>query len=160
MIKLTNPYSEHPDANCFGCSKLNPIGLKLEFFLDDDELVSTWTPGKNYEGWHDVLHGGIQATLMDEIASYVVMILMDTTGVTYEMKTRYRKPVLISRGPITLRARLTRKEKRIAEMDVKLYDGKGTLCSESLVGYFIIPPEKARKEMRFPGKEAFFPKAV
>lgn len=156
MIKLSNPYSRHPDYNCFGCSQKNPIGLRMQFFEDGDEIVSTWEPEKDYAGYHDVLHGGIQATMMDEIASWVVFMKLDTAGVTYQLNTRYRKPVMIPAGPISLRASLVKVERRMAEIQVKLFDGKGQLCSESTAGYFVLPLEKARSEFDFPGKEAFY----
>jgi len=155
MIKLKNPYAEHPDYHCFGCSPNNPIGLQMEFFKAGDEIVSTWTPGANYQGFHDILHGGIQATMMDEIASWVVFIILETAGVTYRLQSTYRKPVRISKGPLSLRAKLIEQQRRIARIDVKLLDGEGMLCSESTVEYFVLPREKAEKDMHFPGKEAF-----
>lgn len=156
MIKLKNPYAEFPGYNCFGCSPHNPIGLRMEFFKEGDEIVSTWSPGKDFQGFHDVLHGGIQATMMDEIASWVVFILLETAGLTYRLQTTYRKPVRISKGEITLKAKLKEQKRRIAVIEVSLLDGEGTTCSESLVEYFILSREKAEKEMHFPGKEAFY----
>lgn len=156
MIKLKNPYAEFPGYNCFGCSPHNPIGLRMEFFKDGEKIVSTWSPGKDFQGFHDVLHGGIQATMMDEIASWVVFILLETAGLTYRLQSTYRKPVRISKGEITLKAKLKEQKRRIAVIEVSLLDGEGTTCSESLVEYFILSREKAEKEMHFPGKEAFY----
>jgi acyl-coenzyme A thioesterase PaaI-like protein len=93
--------------------------------------------------------------MMDEIASWVVFVMLDTAGVTYQLTTRFRKPVLISKGMITIRARLLSQQKRIAEIEVRLYDGDDKLCAESQANYFIMPRDKAVSEMRFPGKEAF-----
>lgn len=112
MIKLKNPYAEFPGYNCFGCSPHNPIGLRMEFFQKDDEIVSTWSPDKDFQGFHDVLHGGIQATMMDEIASWVVFILLETAGLTYRLQSTYRKPVRISKGEITLKAKLKEQKRR------------------------------------------------
>jgi len=156
MIKLKNPYAEYKQYNCFGCSPTNPMGLKMEFYEDGEELVSTWTPGSNYAGFHDILHGGIQATMMDEIASWVVFMKLDTAGVTYRMETRFRKPVRISKGSITLRAKLVLQKRSIATIEVNLFDGDGKTCSESKVDYFTLPRLKAQREMHFPGKEAFY----
>jgi len=155
MIKLKNPYAEFPGYNCFGCSPHNPIGLRMEFFKNDDEIISTWSPGTDFQGFHGVLHGGIQATMMDEIASWVVFVMLETAGVTYRLQSTYRKPVRISSGPITLKARLKETKRRIASIDVSLLDGEGITCSESVVEYFVLPREKAEKEMHFPGIEAF-----
>jgi hypothetical protein len=156
MIKLKNPYADLPGYNCFGCSPTNPSGLRMEFFEEGDEIISTWSPGLDYQGFHDVLHGGIQATMMDEIASWVVFSKLDTAGVTYQMKTRFKKPVHISKGPVTLRARLLSQRRNIASIEVTLLDGEGKQCSESVVDYFLISREKAEKEMHYPGRESFY----
>ena len=155
MIKLNNPYARLTGYNCFGCNPGNPLGLKMEFYEDGDEIVCRWQPDRHYQGFHDILHGGIQATMMDEIASWVVFIKLDTAGVTYCLDTKYRKPVRISAGLITLRARFLEQERRIASVEVKLEDGNGTVCSDGVVKYFTLPREKAIRDMHFPGKDAF-----
>lgn len=156
MIRLKNPYARYSEYNCFGCSPTNPSGLKMKFYEEGDSILCKWTPGHDFQGFHDVLHGGIQATMMDEIASWVVFMKLDTAGVTYRLQTVFRKPVRISKGEITLEAKLAKQERRIATIEVRLQDGEGTLCSESRVEYFVFPREKAEKEMHFPGREAFY----
>jgi len=156
MIKLENPYAEYKEYNCFGCSPTNPMGLKMEFHEEGEEIISTWAPGDNYQGFHDILHGGIQATMMDEIASWVVFMKLNTAGVTYQMRTRFRKPVKISKGSVTLRAKLVEQQRSIATIEVTLMDGDDQMCSISSVDYFVLPRLKAEKEMHFPGREAFY----
>ena len=77
--------------NCFGCSPNNPFGLRMEFYEDGDELSVRGNRARSLPGFHDILHGGIQATMMDEIASWVVLVKMDTAGVTYRLNTRYKE---------------------------------------------------------------------
>ena len=156
MRKLSNPYARYKEYNCFGCSPGNPIGLQMQFYEEEELIRCEWEPGTDYQGFHNVLHGGIQATLMDEIASWVVFMKLDTAGVTYRMNTLYRKPVLITLGRITLRARLTESNRRIATIQVELLDGEGKVCSESEVEYFVFPRERAEKDFHFPGREAFY----
>ena len=54
---------------CFVCGKKNPYGLKLQFtYSPDGETVeTTFIPDDKYQGWKDMVHGGIIATLLDEI---------------------------------------------------------------------------------------------
>lgn len=155
MIKLKNPYARFEGYSCFGCSPVNPYGLQMEFFKDEEEIVCQWNPDEHFQGFHDILHGGIQSTMMDEIASWVVFVLLDTAGVTYQLNTRFRKPVHLSKGMLTIRASLVKQEKRVAEIAASLYDGENNLCSESTLKYFVMPREKAVKDLHFPGKEAF-----
>lgn len=78
MKKIRNPFALHKsqDYNCFGCSPDNEIGLNLEFWDTGDEIITQWMPDNKFVGYKNVLHGGIQATIMDEIASWVGLYQM------------------------------------------------------------------------------------
>ena len=132
------------------------MGLKMTFREAGDEIISTWQPDEHFQGFIDILHGGIQAAMMDEIASWVVFVKLDTAGVTYRLNTRYRKPVRLSAGTITLRARIIERKRNIASIQVKLFDGENRECAEGMAEYFLLAPDKARTEMHYPGKEAFY----
>ena len=156
MKKLSNPFSKLDGYNCFGCSGENSHGLQMEFFEEGEEVVCRWNPTKHFQGYIDILHGGIQSTLMDEIASWVVFVKLKTGGVTSKLTTRFRKPVQVSHGEVTIRAKLVEKRGRIAEIGVQLFNGKGVLCSESTAEYFVLSPEKAKATMQFPEMDAFY----
>lgn len=156
MRKLSNPFDTLPGYLCFGCSSKNHHGLRMTFYEDGDEVISTWDPDPHFQGYINIVHGGVQSTLMDEIASWVVFIKLETGGVTSRLSSRFRKPVLVDEGPLTLRARLKEHSGRMAVIDVKLFNAKEVLCSESTVEYFVFPPEKAASTMNYPGIEAFF----
>jgi acyl-coenzyme A thioesterase PaaI-like protein len=156
MIKLKNPYAGLKGYFCFGCSPHNEAGLKMVFYEDGEEVTSAWEPDAHFQGFHDVLHGGIQSTMIDEIASWLVFIKLDTTGVTYRLNVRYRVPVHLSKGTVTLKARLKELRRNIATIQVDLYDGEGIRCSEGEVEYFTMPGERAREEFHFPGKQSFY----
>jgi uncharacterized protein (TIGR00369 family) len=158
MKPIKNPYAGQENYNCIGCSPSNPIGFNLIFFLDEENqsVISSWEPNINFQGYNNVLHGGIQATLLDEIASWVVYAVLETGGVTAQMHVRYHKPVLISKGKIQLRAKLEKQQKRLADIKAELYDANGTLCTEATLQYFVFPENVARKKYGYPGAENFF----
>ena len=101
MKKIINPYLHLQGYNCFGCAPHNPLGVHMEFYEDGDDIVSHWTPGHNHQGWLHTLHGGIQATLLDELCGWVVMRKCQTAGVTMRMTTQYKRPVSTLGGTIT-----------------------------------------------------------
>jgi uncharacterized protein (TIGR00369 family) len=152
---LSNPFRKLDGYNCFGCSPDNPHGLRMQFFDEGDSLVSTWEPSHNFQGWHNVLHGGIQATLMDEIASWVVFAKLGTTGVTSKMEIKLSKPMLMDKGPVKLVARLREMRRNIAVIDVELSDCEGIVCAEGVFHYFTYPEGVAKKKLFYPGKEKF-----
>lgn len=159
MQKIVNPFI-HSEArkeyHCFGCSPFNEIGLQLQFWEDGEELIAKWKPRKSLEGWMGVLHGGIQATLMDELAGWIVMIKMETAGVTAGMNINYKKPVLVSKGELTVRGRLESVDKRLANISCSLYDSEGTECASAELTYFHFPKNIAKERYYYPGKEAFY----
>ena len=132
--KMYNAYADLEGYNCFGCSPTNPYGLKCKFVDEGEYITCHWVPSENYQGFFHVLHGGIQATLIDEIASWAIFSHEKTAGVTTEMQVKYRRPVRTDQGEIWLRAKVT----------------------EADVVYMIYPEEVARKKLDWPGAEAFY----
>lgn len=148
MRKIKNPWLSKPGYDCFGCCPDNPLGVGMEFFEDGDDVVCFWKPQAHYQGWIDTLHGGIQATLMDECASWVVFRKLQTTGVTSRLEVKYRRPVMTTESQITVRARLQEMRRNVATICVTIENSRGEVCSEGSAVYFTFPAEKAR-EMGF-----------
>jgi uncharacterized protein (TIGR00369 family) len=156
MKALSNPWTKISGYNCYGCSPDNPFGLRMKFCEEEEFLICEWEPESQHQGYHNVLHGGIQATLMDEIASWTVFVKADKGGVTSKVEIKYRKPVYINKGIIKLRARILEVNKRIARVYVELADNENRLCSEAWFDYFIVASGKSEDGLIFPGKEAFY----
>ena len=157
MRRLKNPFKDIANGSylCFGCSPANRIGLKLEFWDNGEEIFAHWHPENDYEGFHDILHGGIQATLMDEVASWFIFSKYGTAGVTSELQIKYLKPVSISKGKVTVSARLVSEKKRLITISCKLSDADGNICANGEVVCFIFPEKIAREKYRYPGVDAF-----
>ncbi|MDR0962266.1 MAG: PaaI family thioesterase [Mediterranea sp.] len=151
MKKIINPWKEIEGYNCFGCAPHNPAGLQMEFYEDDEEIVSIWKPQPQYQGWLNTLHGGIQAVLLDEICAWVIVRRMQTSGVTSKMETRYRHPISTNDSHVVLRAAIREQRRNIVLIDAKLYNADGKLCTEALCTYFTYPREQAEREMMFRG---------
>lgn len=89
---------------CFVCGAENPIGLHLDFWMDDEQVWTEFTPGQQHQGWPGVLHGGIIATLLDETMGRVAFIKR-LWMVTVKMEMTYRKPVPLEQ-PLKVAARI------------------------------------------------------
>ena len=156
MISLRNPYNAAGDALCFGCSDRNDAGLKMEFFLDGTEVVALWEPREHFMGFDHVLHGGIRATLIDEIAAWAIFVLLDTMGYTTRLEVNYNDVVYTNRGTVTLRARIREASRKTALVDVDIYNEKGEVATSGTAEYFILPTPIARSKKGLPPREAFF----
>ncbi len=128
----------------------------MHFAEEEDAIVSEWVPKNYFQGYYRVLHGGIQATLMDEIASWLVQVKLKTAGVTSKMNIRYKKTVPIDKGNIRLRAVLTGKHHNLAEIHVELFCPNGDVCTEGDFVYFTFPEKVAVEKLHYPGHAAFF----
>ena len=148
MKKIINPWRNHPQYNCFGCAPSNPFGLHMEFYEDGDDIVSTWQPRHNYQGWVDTMHGGVLATLIDEVCGWVVTRKMKTTGFTVSLSLKYRKPVSTHDRLLTIRARVTKQMRNLLFLSAEITNSEGEVCTEGEATYYLMDAEKA-KEMGF-----------
>ncbi len=155
MRKINNPYTDIAQYDCFGCAPGNPLGLKMTFFEDGEEIVSFWKPSPHYQGYGNVLHGGVIASLLDEVSSWAVFIKLKTSGVTQRIEVKYQKPVLIKDEPLKLTSRILDTEKNIATIEAKLFSGE-TCASEAVSEFFIFPQKIAEKKFYYPPFEKFF----
>jgi len=79
------------DHHCFACGAENPIGMRLRIEIGDGVARTSWVGGHDFVGWSDKLHGGIIATLLDEVMAWAPSSF-DSWAVTAEMAVRYRSP--------------------------------------------------------------------
>ena len=108
------------DGMCFVCGKRNPIGLKVDFKLDSEgRLVGKFVPRKEFQGFKDVLHGGIIATLMDE-AMVSLLVKLGKKAVTSSFSMRLHKPAFTGEE-LTIVGRLVNDRGRIFEMSEHLF---------------------------------------
>jgi uncharacterized protein (TIGR00369 family) len=156
LRKILNPFAGRKDYHCFGCCPDNSLGLKLEFSEEGDKVLSFWGPTPEYQGFTGVLHGGIQATLLDEIGGWAIMVKLGTAGVTGKMEIKYRRPVRVDEGPIRLEAFVSSNTGRLATLHCTVHNAADQLCTEAIIEYYLFNEERARKELYYPGKLAFF----
>jgi|WetSurMetagenome_2_1015567.scaffolds.fasta_scaffold768471_2 uncharacterized protein (TIGR00369 family) len=158
MRKIVNPFAadSHEDYNCFGCSPHNENGLQMQFFDTGEGLISHWKPGLNYSGYPGIIHGGIQATLLDEIAAWTVYVKCETSGVTQDMKITFHLPLRLNKGEVTINAKVVEKTDKNAVLLAQITDGEGKLCSEAILNYFLYPLNIAVKRFKYPGVKAFY----
>ena len=154
MYRLKNPWLAMKGYNCIGCAPHNPIGLHLEFFEEGDYIFTKWNPTENHQGWPGILHGGVQALLLDETAEWLVNRKLQTTGVTSKLEVKYIKPVRTDEGVITIRARQTRMMRNACFIDAEILNSRDEICAQSSMIYFCADKETALPESGFTGCDA------
>jgi uncharacterized protein (TIGR00369 family) len=83
-----------PENVCFGCGGANPRGMKLVFELDEaaQRIRGAFKIGAEYQGGPGFVHGGIIATLLDEVMGKVTRF-RKVRAVTAELQVEYLRPV-------------------------------------------------------------------
>jgi acyl-coenzyme A thioesterase PaaI-like protein len=109
-----------PGGRCFGCSADNPAGLRLRFFRDGVEVRCETTVAAPYQGAPEVVHGGIQAVLLDETCCAVAFFSRGGFVVTGALELRYRRPCPIGK-PLVVRARIVADEGRYLRIAGEIY---------------------------------------
>jgi uncharacterized protein (TIGR00369 family) len=99
-----------PQQPCFGCGPDHPIGFRLSFEKQNDEVITHFTPDDRYQGPPGIMHGGLVMTLADEVAAWAIIALLGKFGFTAQMTCKLQRPVrtnvpLIGRGAIVRDAR-------------------------------------------------------
>ena len=154
MREILNPYDIRGNM-CFGCSQSNPLGLRLKFMESAEFVHATWNPDRYYEGYPNILHGGIISALLDEIGAWCISVKAGTAGVTTEINIKYILPVYINKGEISLQASIIEHVEKNAKVKCQLFNSQSKLCAEALVNFFLYPVEVAKSRFRYPGKDAF-----
>ena len=152
MKKIINPFvgMEEKGYNCFACCPSNPFGLKMEFYEDGDDIVCIWEPHENFQSWVGTLHGGIQATLLDEVGGWVISRKLQTTGVTTHLNVRYKTTVPVGKGPLEIRARLKEMKRNFAFIDAEI-SHEGKACTSCEMIYCTVSQDVAKNEFLFNG---------
>ncbi len=118
---------------CFICGLQNPVGLKLRIFQTEPGVIeTTYTAPEHFQGYPGVLHGGIVATILDEISGRAQM--GDPSApkfmFTAKIEVKYRKNVPIGK-PLKIIGRAGRSKGKTSESWAGIYDEEGTLLAEA-----------------------------
>jgi acyl-coenzyme A thioesterase PaaI-like protein len=115
---------------CFACGKANPIGLHLEFEQEGEEYVTYFTPAKEHQGWHDITHGGIICTVLDEVMARYVYI-KGYNAVTGEMTVRMKRPAPTG-SRLRVAGKIDSESHRVINCSACATDDEGNLIAEAI----------------------------
>jgi uncharacterized protein (TIGR00369 family) len=129
-----------PVNNCFGCSPVNPVGLRLKFVIETSASggVTAAAPvelNRFYEGPAGYIHGGVIATLMDEAMSKLNKPLK-VSAMTRRLEVEYLRPSPVDML-LTLVGRHVRREGRKLFHVAELLNPQGETLARA-TGLFIV----------------------
>ncbi len=126
------------DDYCFACGARNPIGLRMQVNYVENTLAaeSQLALPKEFQGWQEVIHGGILATLLDEIMMHAVWHFAGA-GVTLGIDVKFRQP-LAPAETILVRGRINRDQGSPVEGSGRDYSTGGQPTHRQQSGAFFI----------------------
>ncbi len=144
------PNRQPNSLHCFVCGVENPHGLHLVFQQTaSDEVMVEYTVPEHFQGYPGVVHGGIVAAMLDEVAGRVHM--GDDPGhprfmFTAKMELRYRKNVPVGQ-PLRLVGKALTSRSRTATASGKIFDLDGVLLAEAELLLVDVPGEALDPEI-------------
>ncbi|MGE4427816.1 MAG: PaaI family thioesterase [Solirubrobacteraceae bacterium] len=83
-------------GNCFGCGPDNACGLHMPMVRDGDVVRTTLRLDHRHEGAPGFAHGGIVATILDDLSGELLIVLR-RPAVTARLEVDYVAPVMLGR---------------------------------------------------------------
>ena len=124
--------------SCFVCGEANPAGLKLRFETDGRVVQTRFRPRAEHVGFRQTVHGGLIATLLDEIMVWACAVQTRQFAFCAELKVRFLGP-LRPNDEVTAVGELTANRKnRIFEAKAVLQSFSGQTLAEATGKYLPI----------------------
>ena len=139
-MKRQQPNAEH----CFVCGRSNEQGLQMVFYDNGiDQVESELTVPEFCQGYPEITHGGVLASILDEVVGRCIMATdHHRFMMTVNMTVQYRHPV-----PVGTRIRavgtLTRLKGRLAKARGEIVLPDGTVACEAELTLADMPGEIA-----------------
>lgn len=136
------------DTNhCFGCGGANARGMQLTFEQDDAtrRIRGAFRLGADYQGGMGFVHGGIVATLLDEVMAKVSRFNGDH-AVTAELTIEYVKPVPVD-GELVVEGWEVERNGRSLLREGEIRDASGAILARGKARFVQVDLERLRRKL-------------
>ncbi len=140
------PRFEVDPHHCFACGSLNTSGIGLILHVEPGRCWTDLALERRFEGWDGIAHGGIIATILDEVMAWS-LVGEDNWGVTARMQLAFRRPVEIGR-PIRAEGWVTRSRRRVVEAAGRILDPASGTELATATGIYVAADETRKRELR------------
>ncbi|SRR5258706_2848358 len=127
--------------SCFVCGEANPEGLKLRFETDGRIVSARFTPRPEHVGFKQVVHGGIIATLLDEIMVWACAVQTRRFAFCAELNVRFVHPVRPGDETIATAELTANRRNKIFEAKAELKNQAGELLASATGKYLPMKAE-------------------
>jgi len=135
-----------PSNPCFGCGGGNARGMKLAFDFDEStqRVMGRFRLGPEYQGAIGFIHGGIIATVLDEVMSKVSRF-SNVRAVTAGLTVEYLRPVRVDEE-LRVEGFSTHRDGRELYHEGEIRNTAGVVLARGRGRFVIIDPERYNKK--------------
>jgi uncharacterized protein (TIGR00369 family) len=132
--------------SCFVCGESNPLGLKLRFQTDGRVVQTHFVPRAEHVGFKGTVHGGLAATVLDEIMVWACAVNTKRFAFCAELSVRYLHPLSPGEEVIVTAELVTNRKGKLFEPKGEIKNQQGVVLATA-TGKYIPIKELTAAEM-------------
>jgi uncharacterized protein (TIGR00369 family) len=140
------PRFEISPHHCFACGSLNTHGLHLDIHVERGRSWAQLTYEQRFQGWDGIAHGGILATILDEVMAWA-LVGADDWGVTARLSIDFKRPVNVGQA-ILAEGWVTRARRRVVDTEAHVIDAASGEVLATATGVYMAADEERKRELR------------
>ena len=125
-------------ASCFVCGESNASGLKIRFETDGSVVRAHFLPRAEHIGFKQTIHGGIIATLLDEIMVWACAVQTKRFAYCAELNVRFLSPIRPGEEVLATGELVVNKRDKLFEAKGELRNRTGVLLATGTGKYLPI----------------------
>jgi uncharacterized protein (TIGR00369 family) len=134
--------------SCFVCGESNPAGLNLRFETDGRVVRARFRPRAEHVGFRQVIHGGIIATVLDEIMVWACAVGTKRFAFCVELNVRFVKPARPGEETVASAELVENRRNKIFEAKAGLRNAAGELLASATGKYLPLKDVEAAEMVR------------
>ena len=127
--------------SCFVCGESNPAGLRLRFETDGRIVQTRFRPRAELVGFKGVVHGGLIATVLDEIMVWACAVQARQFAFCAELKVRFVNSLSPGEEVIVTGEMSANRKHRVFEAKATARNAAGVTLAEATGKYLPIKTE-------------------
>lgn len=124
--------------SCFVCGEANPAGLKLRFETDGRIVRTRFRARPEHVGFKQTVHGGLIATLLDEIMVWACAVQTRQFSFCAELNVRFLRPLRPDDEVLAIGELMVNRKNRIFEAKAALQNQSGQTLAAATGKYLPI----------------------
>ncbi len=132
--------------SCFVCGESNASGLNIRFETDGRLVQARFLPRPEHVGFKQTIHGGIIATLLDEIMVWACAVQTRRFAYCAELNVRFANPLRPGEEVLALGELINNRRNKVFEAKGELRNHAGLVLA-SATGKYLPVKEADASEM-------------